>query len=327
TMTFGLESTDASTSSIRVRGADNVKPFLEMFKSHGHIEIDTARMYCGGDTETVLGQLDVKNYKVATKVWPSVPKAHGAEALKRTFKESLEALKVQKVDIFYLHAPDYSTPFEETIKAVDELYREGHIERFGLSNYAAWQVTLIHQLCKQNGYILPTVYQGMYNPITRDVVNELLPCLKALNIAFYAYNPIAGGLLSGQHNFGTEVEGGRFDTKTGIGKMYRARYWNTIFFEAVEKVQKIAKDHNITLIDSALRWMAHHSDLGPNDGIIIGASSLKHLDENLNALEKGPLPEEVVNAYEEAWQNVKFACAPYFKAANSDAYKVFATDK
>ncbi|KAI8594827.1 NADP-dependent oxidoreductase domain-containing protein, partial [Dissophora ornata] len=90
-----------------------------------------------------MGQFNVEKYKVATKVWPVVAKAHGAEFLRKTFKDSLEALKLQKVDIFYLHAPDYSTPFEETIKAVDDLYREGLFERFGLSNYAAWQVTLI----------------------------------------------------------------------------------------------------------------------------------------------------------------------------------------
>ena len=71
----------------------------------------------------------MENYKVSTKVFPGVPKAHGAESLKRIFKESLEALKLQKVDILYLHAPDYTTPFEETIKAVDELYREGRFER------------------------------------------------------------------------------------------------------------------------------------------------------------------------------------------------------
>ena len=76
-----------------------------------------------------MGQLHPEKYKISTKVWPFAPKAHSAEPLKKTFRESLEALKLQKVDIFYLHAPDYSTPFEETIKAVDELYREGRFER------------------------------------------------------------------------------------------------------------------------------------------------------------------------------------------------------
>ncbi|KAG0208633.1 hypothetical protein BGX28_000441 [Mortierella sp. GBA30] len=318
TMTFGLESTSAATSAVRVRGTENIQPFLDTFGAYGHIELDTARIYCNGDTEEALGQLPTDNFKIATKVWPTIPKAHGSENIKRIFHESLAALKGKKVDILYLHAPDYTTPFEETIKAVDELYREGLFERFGLSNFAAWQVTLIHQLCRQNGYVLPTVYQGMYNGITRDVVRELFPCLKALNISFYAFNPIAGGLLSGKHRFEeNESEGGRFDTKTGFGRIYRERYWNTLFFEAIKDLEKVAKEHSLTLLESSLRWMTHHSGLGPNDGVIIGASSLKHLEENLKDLAKGPLPNEMVDAFDEAWEHVKVACPSYFKTEDS----------
>lgn len=76
-----------------------------------------------------MGELDLQHFKVATKVWPIVPKAHSSQHLKATFKESLVALKAEKVDIFYLHAPDYTTPFEETVQAVDELYREGRFDR------------------------------------------------------------------------------------------------------------------------------------------------------------------------------------------------------
>ncbi|ORZ13393.1 Aldo/keto reductase [Lobosporangium transversale] len=284
-MTFGLEGSDAAATTVRVRGSENIKAYLDEFYAHGHVELDTARLYCGGDTEIALGQLPTEPFKITTKVWPSVPKAHALEHLRRTLQESLMALKLKKIDIFYLHAPDYTTSFEETVKAVDELYREGLFERFGLSNFAAWQVTLIHQLCKQHGYVLPVVYQGMYNAITRDV---------ALNIAFYAYNPIAGGLLSGY---------------------YRERYWNNLFFEAVKKVEKTAKDNNLTLIETVLRWMSHHSDLGPQDGIIIGASSMQHLKDNLRDLEKGPLPQHVVEALDEAWEHVRVACPSYFKTA------------
>ncbi|KAF8924378.1 hypothetical protein BGZ58_001839 [Dissophora ornata] len=252
-MTFGLEQTDATNNAVQVHGVDNIKPFLDMFSARGHNELDTARVYGDGDTEIVLGQFNVEKYKIATKVWPIVPKAHGAEFLKKTFKDSLEALKLQKVDIFYLHAPDYSTPFEETVKAVDDLYREGLFER-------------------------------------------------------------AGGLLSGRHNFDKDVDGGRFNEKNAFGKIYRERYWNTLYFDAIKMIEKVTKEHNITLIESALRWMTHHSGLGPNDAIIAGASSLKHLEDNLNDLEKGPLPKEVLDVYDEAWENVKVACPSYFKS-------------
>ncbi|GJJ72559.1 aflatoxin B1 aldehyde reductase [Entomortierella parvispora] len=251
----------------------------------------------------------MSGFKIATKVWPRVLHAHG-ELLKPTFFESLKALKTEKVDILYLHAPDYTTPFEETIRLVDELYREGRFERFGLSNFASWQVTLIHQMCKQKGYVLPTVYQGMYNAITRDVVRELLPCLKALNISFYAYNPIAGGLLSGKHK-------------------YRDRYWQQSFFDAVEGLNRTATSLNLTLLDASLRWMSHHSGLDPvKDGIIIGVSSTQHLEENLKCLKQGPLPKEMVQAFDEAWAHVKMACPSYFKTpADTAASALSMVDK
>ncbi|KAF9122040.1 hypothetical protein BGW39_010075 [Mortierella sp. 14UC] len=315
TMTFGLESTVAQTSSVRIRGIDNIKPFLDTFHKYGHAELDTARVYCGGDTETALGLLDTTAFKIATKVWPSVPKSHGSELLRRTFLQSLTALKTDKVDIFYLHAPDYTTPYEETVKAVDDLYREGRFERFGLSNFAAWQVTLIYQLCKQNGYVLPSVYQGMYNPIVRDIEPELLPCLRKFNIAFYAFNPLAGGLLSGKHNFAQpEAEaGGRFDINSSPGKLYRDRYWNTLYFEAITSLTKVTQEHQLTLVEATLRWMSHHSGLHDQDGIIIGVSSIQHLEQNLIDLDKGPLPKEVVEAFDSAWEHVKVACPKYFK--------------
>ncbi|KAI1315392.1 Aflatoxin B1 aldehyde reductase member 2 [Mortierella claussenii] len=317
-MTFGLETTKFETSVVRVRGVQNIKPFFDAFKAHGHEEVDTARLYGNGDTELALGQLPMESFKIATKVWPTAHKAFGSDNLKRTFKESLTALNATKVDIFYLHAVDDTTPFEETVKAVDELYREGLFDRFGLSNFAAWQVALIYQLCKQHGYVVPTVYQGLYNAFSRNVQNELLPCLKALNIAFYAYSPIAGGLLSGKHKFeGVGSDGGRFDLKSHFGKVFRDLFWNTLYFEAVSNVEKVAKEHGLTLIETALRWLQYHSGLGPNDGIILGVSSVKNLEDNLKDLEKGPLPKQVVDAYDEAWEHVKVACPPYHWSSGS----------
>jgi aflatoxin B1 aldehyde reductase len=131
TMTFGLDTTVAETSSVRIRGIENVKPFLDTFHKYGHTELDTARVYCGGDTETALGLIDTSAFKIATKVWPTGPKSHGSELLRKTFLQSLAALKTEKVDIFYLHAPDYTTPFEETVKAINDLYLEGRFERVG----------------------------------------------------------------------------------------------------------------------------------------------------------------------------------------------------
>lgn len=76
-------------------------------------------------------------------------------------------LPYSSVDIFYLHAPDRSTPYEVALKGINELYKEGKFKRFGLSNFPSYEVAEIVEICKANGYVLPTVYQGMYNAIAR----------------------------------------------------------------------------------------------------------------------------------------------------------------
>ncbi|KAF9275951.1 hypothetical protein BGZ68_010358 [Mortierella alpina] len=298
-MTFGLEGSSAETT-VKVKGV-----------------------------EAVLSMLPTAHLKIATKVYPGFPGAHEAEHLSKQFRQSLTALKTQKVDILYLHAPDYATPFEVTLKAIDDLYREGHFERFGLSNFASWHVAQICELCKQHGYVQPSVYQGMhlhdyaqqladrilqYNPIARSVVPELLPCLKEYNIGFYAYNPIGGGLLSGKYKGEDEViEGSRYDPKTFFGKFFRERYWNRLNLEGVQLLSKAAAENHLTLLEATLRWMRHHSGLEAKDGILIGASSMRHLEENLVDLEKGPLPQAMVDAFDEAWEHVKAASAHYVR--------------
>ncbi|KAG0060768.1 hypothetical protein BGZ89_011976 [Linnemannia elongata] len=319
TMTFGLENTNADTSVVRIRGVENVAPFLTTFHAHGHIEIDTARIYCNGDTETVLSQLPTAHLKIATKVYPLAPGSHNKENLPKQFRESLKALNAEKVDILYLHAPDYSVPYEETVKAIDELYKEGLFERFGLSNYSAWNVAQIYEICKQHGYVRPSVYQGMYNPIARSVTIELLPCLKHYNIGFYAYNPISGGMLSGKYKFAEDEvkEGGRYDPNTRFGKLFRDRYWTKTNFEAVQDLTKVATANNLTLLEATLRWMRHHSGLVAKDGIIIGASTVAQLEESLTELDKGPLPEEMIKAFDDAWEHVKPTTNWYFRGPES----------
>ncbi|KAF9346381.1 Aflatoxin B1 aldehyde reductase member 2 [Mortierella sp. AD094] len=305
TMTFGFE-TKHDLSLIRVCGPENVKSFLDLFGSYGHVELDTARIYGAGTTEQLLSQSPTAHFKIATKAWPFEDGSFNEENLAAQLRQSLKALNTTKVDIFYLHAPEGVTPLEVTAKAVNDLYKEGLFERFGLSNFSSWQVTLIYEICKQNAYVLPTVYQGMYNPISRTVVPELLPCLKYFNISFYAYHPIAGGLLTGKYKFDKDVADGlRFDPKTGFGKHFRERYWNQLTFEGIGILEKAAAENQITLLEATLRWMRHHSRLEAKDGIIIGASSLKNLEESLSDLDKGPLDESMIRAFDEAWEKVK----------------------
>ncbi|KAJ3009404.1 UNVERIFIED_CONTAM: hypothetical protein HDU68_002715 [Siphonaria sp. JEL0065] len=313
TMTFG--------TGVGGRIADRsvIQEILDQFKACGHTELDTARMYCEGNTEEVLKELGVfgQGFQVHTKAYPFKLGDHEPEKLKAMFRTSLKALGVSKVDVFYLHAPDHATPFATTLKAVQELYEEGTFTELGLSNYAAWEVMQIYHICKSNNFILPTLYQGMYNALTRDVEKELFPCLRELNIRFYAYNPLCGGLLSGHHKFESDPEGGaRFDPNTSQGARYRGRYWNSTYFDAVEHVKTaVAKHEGMTMVNASHRWIFHHSkiDQSKGDGVVVGVSSVKHAKENLADCEAGPLPPDVVSAFDEAYSRTKALQANYFR--------------
>lgn len=125
--------------------------------------------------------------------------------------------------MWYLHGPDRTTPYEETMRGVHELYKEGLFTRFAISNYQAWEVAQICEICERNGWVKPSVYQGVYNALFRTVENELFPCLRHYGIAFYAYNPLCGGYLTDRYHRGEDgvEEGSRFDPNRWQGMMYR----------------------------------------------------------------------------------------------------------
>jgi aflatoxin B1 aldehyde reductase len=218
----------------------------------------------------VLAELNVKeSFKVATKVFPFTPGSHRPENLRAQFLESLSALQMDSVEIFYLHAPDHATPFEDTLQEVHQLHQEGKFKEFGLSNFASWNVMEIWQICKSKGFILPTVYQGRYHALSRDVERELLPCLRKLNIRFYAYNPLCGGLFAGKLSFENIPIEGRFRINSIQGERYRERYWKKAYFEVLETLKIVCSNHKISMIEAALRWIMNHSALNgaAGDGI------------------------------------------------------------
>ena len=231
---------------------------------------------------------------------------------------SLKALQAEKIDMWYLHGPDRTTPFEETLHEVDKLHKDGYFTRFAISNYMAWEVAQICELCDRHGWIMPSVYQGVYNALFRTVEPELFPCLRHYGMAFYNYNPLAGGYLTGRYHREDETgdmeKGSRFEPNSWQGKGHRARYWNEEFFDALDILRPVAQKHGLTEAECTLRWMTHHSMLKREygDAVVIGASSTKHLEENLVDLEKGPLPDEVVQALDAGWEKTRATAGRYW---------------
>lgn len=318
-MTFGEPGKDG----VRVGDLEGIEAILDVFLKHGHREVDTARGYGAGTSEQSLGKINwkAKGILMETKLYPThapnpVLGSHSPEDLRKYLDISLKALNTDSLEMFYLHGPDRAVPYEVTLKAVDELYKEGKFKRFGISNYMSWEVAEIVGICRRYGYIQPTAYQGLYNAIHRGAEPELFPALRKFGISFYEFNPLGGGFFTGRYSSldDTVEPGSRFDPEKNQGKNYRKRYWNEPYFNVLAKLQPVVERAGLTLAEVALRWVSHHSLMRREhgDAVIIGASSLAHIEQNLVDLEKGPLPEDVVKALDEAWADVKVHASNYF---------------
>eukprot|EP00933_Yihiella_yeosuensis_P006656 TRINITY_DN11138_c0_g1_i1.p1 TRINITY_DN11138_c0_g1~~TRINITY_DN11138_c0_g1_i1.p1 ORF type:complete len:296 (-),score=24.78 TRINITY_DN11138_c0_g1_i1:51-938(-) len=187
TMTFGWNQASSKVD------ANVAKDMTNKFLSSGGVQIDTARIYSGGDTEDILGKvmrdLDVanKSHVLATKAHPSQPGGLSKTGLRSQLSASLKALQVEKVDVFYLHQPDPENDLLESLECVQELINEGLISKYGMSNYSALEVERCCTICKERGWKLPSFYQGLYNPLNRLVEAELLPTLRKHSVSFVAY--------------------------------------------------------------------------------------------------------------------------------------------
>ena len=316
-LTFGPPETEFHGS--RITSLDEFNNFLDCFQSRGCSEVDTARQYVKGQQEgwTKRANWQDRGLKLATKCYPEQPGWHSKTNVREIFETSLRELGTDQVDIFYLHAPDRSVPFKETIQACDELYKEGKFKQLGLSNYAAWEVAEIWNIANDHGWVRPTVYQAMYNAITRAIEDELVPCCRKYGIDILIYNPLAGGVLSGKYKSKETPSEGRFaQTDPRIGEMYRDRYFKDTNFEALKLIEPAASKHHLSLLEIAFRWCVHHSKLNMkdgNDGIVMGVSFLSQLESNLDNIEKGPLPEDVVEVLDQAWSITKATCPSYWR--------------
>ena len=308
TMTFGGQTSDA-----------DARRMLDMFFDAGHSWVDTAYMYTEGKSETILGKL-LKGRKrdrafIATKAYPGrlgpgKPQGLTPGSLRGQLETSLQRMKLDCADLFYLHAPDNQTPLEDTLGAVQQLREEGKLRELGLSNYAAWQVAEVAGLCERHGWDAPLIYQGMYNAVTRDVERECLPACRHFGVDFIAYNPLAGGMLTGKYStMATVPDSGRFS-----GQYYRNRFWKTEYFEAVRQLEETARKLRLPLGHAALRWMLRHSKA---DGIVLGASKVEHLKDNLAACTQGPLSDAMVMAFDAAWDITRPVCDRYFRDESS----------
>jgi aflatoxin B1 aldehyde reductase len=312
---LGTASLGSSQSPLaRITTTDGAMKFVSSFRARGYADIDTARAYPvgrGGTCEKLLGEDKLRLgtwANVSTKVSSFMPGSHKARNIQLSINRSLEALQADSVDIMYLHAPDPTTSFTETCEAMNKAYQEGKFERFGLSNYTVEQVEEIVEICEKNDFVKPSVYQGQYNPICRGAEAELFEVLRKHDIAFYAYSPSACGFFSNKvSRLSTVDKSSRWNVASPLGAKYAGDYFHDPLFAAAEVVRQQAKKCGISGHAAALRWTTWHSQLGAEygDAVIVGASTQAQLEENLNILEQGPLPDALLEVMEGVWDDVK----------------------
>jgi len=308
----------------RVSLEDSTK-MVDYFTNKGFLELDTAAMYSSGQTEEYLGQIQSwkgQNHVMATKINPWGKNNLTNHGVKTQTQACLDRMQVEQVGILYLHAPDHKTKLTETLKACNDLHKQGKFKELGLSNYSAWQVAEVYNICKANKYILPTVYQGMYSALTRQVEKELFPCLKYYKMRFYAYSPLGGGILTGKWKITDADEenmknqpNSRFFGASPWTKTYRDRYWKTEYFEGIDNLKgllgEIYPEKTPTVPEAAYRWLYHHSQLSDNDAVIVGASGLSQLEQNLSYSDLEPLDDRIVEFFEAWWKNTSHLCPDY----------------
>ena len=295
TMTFGSQTdTDAAAAMVDLcfeRGVDF---------------FDTANVYNQGRSEEILGEVlgDRRpEIVLASKVCnpmgdPVEYRGLSRDAIRRGIDDSLRRLGTDYLDIYYLHLPDYDAPIEESLATLEELRVEGLIRYPATSNYSAWQMAEMFSICEREGWAKPWIAQPMYNLAARGIEQEYLAFTARYGISNVVYNPLAGGLLTGKQPSGAPLPGTRFDGN----RMYLDRFWHDEYFHAVAEVETIARDAGLTPVRLALGWLRAREDA---DCIILGASRIEHLEENLAAFDAPPPGDDVLAACDGVWARLR----------------------
>ncbi len=300
TMTFGNQIDEAESIGL-----------IKWAIANGVNFIDTADLYVDGKTEEIVGKAlkgSVRDSVVlATKVgaWQAGPGVNDIGLSRKNImagiENSLRRLDTDYIDIYYVHKPDSATPIEETLRALDDLIRQGKVRYIGCSNFLAWQLSKALWASDRHNLARFDCIQPPYNLITRDIEDELLPLCAAEEVGICVFNPLAAGLLTGKHDPNKPpAKGTRFSNERQ-GKVYSDRYWLANNFESVAGLKEIAKKHGRSMPQFALAWILNNRTI---TSVICGANSIKQLEENVGAVEVSITGEEL-SACDEIWHGLR----------------------
>jgi aryl-alcohol dehydrogenase-like predicted oxidoreductase len=285
TMTFG--GADEFWGKIGKLRRETVDAIVGRALSAGVNIIDTADIYAAGESELLLGQslrnLGVRRSDVliATKVFGSVGKGPNDRGASRAHildgvSASLKRLQTDYIDLYQIHGTDLITPLDETLRALDDLVRDGRVRYIGVSNWQAWRIMKAVGISERLGLARIDSLQAYYSIAGRDIERELVPLLNEERIGLLVWSPLAGGLLSGK--FGPNANKPEDDARRVVfdfPPVDSERAW-----ACVAEMRKIASARGVSVARIALAWLRSQSHVST---IIIGAKNVEQLNDNLAA--------------------------------------------
>jgi len=256
---------------------------------------DTADVYGGsGGSETILGQIlgpRRKDIVLATKFGMPMDQAGILQGASRRYifsavEASLSRLKTDWIDLYQVHRPDPLTPLEETLRALDDLVRQGKVRYIGCSNHPAWQVVEAQWIARERDASAFISCQDEYSLLVRDAERELLPAMEAHGLGLLPYFPLACGLLSGKYNRQHMPEGGRLAKVARLAQ----RYLTEDNWRVVESLEEFCAGRGHTLLELAFSWLAARPCVS---SVIAGATKATQVEQNVKAVEWQLTPDEL----------------------------------
>ncbi len=288
-MTFGEEwgfgSSVAESETLMAR-----------FFDRGGNFIDTANGYTGGHSERIIGNFFAHDRAtrdrvvIATKFFANLsnndPNGGGAsrKSLTKACEQSLRRLRTDYIDLYWMHAWDKLTPIDETMRALDDLVRDGKVRYLGFSNTPAWKVAQAQSTALFRGWSRVIGLQIEYSLIQRTVEGEIVPMARELGLGLTPWSPLGSGVLTGKYKRENA------STATSDRGAFALSRLTDRTFAIVDELQRISSALESTPAAVALAWLRSRPGV---TSIIIGARRLKQLDQNLAAVDLTLAPEHL----------------------------------
>jgi aryl-alcohol dehydrogenase-like predicted oxidoreductase len=285
TMTFGGNADAGFWKAIGELKQDEVDAIVGRALAAGVNFFDTADVYSFGASERLLGQslknqqIARKDVVIATKVFGEMGPGPNDRSASRghimdSVKASLDRLQTDHIDLYQIHGTDSVTPIDETLRAMDDLTRQGLVRYFGVSNWTAWRIAKALGISEAKGYGRFETLQAYYSIAGRDLERELAPLIDEEKLGLMVWSPLAGGLLSGKYGPGANPNEGRrltFD----FPPVDKDRAW-----KCIAVMREIGDAHGVSVARVALAWLLHKPHVM---SVIVGAKTVEQLDDNLAA--------------------------------------------